>query len=422
MSFWGKRQIEETSSEKNIKEKLWNWCKNTFCSVTSSVTFWTIVGSILILIACSYYYHFSVFYNFKEIGYKQQQEDLKTEFVQFHNDLGYRLLCAEKIDAAKNEFNQVLQVDPINQKAKTGLSECELYSSASNVSIDPEITEMKLYALLPKNSSDPSSDPLPFLYLGKLAISTNDSKRALSLFNESINISPTLTAAYIEKGNIFDKMGQTDMAIEMYQRAINRSNHTNKDNYRSDLDIIAQNNLVYVYYEIKDYQNATNLSAPLCMKRSNFLLSYYYLSHSFRLMGDLNSASDYQQKLIGNLMDDSITNMPLNQGKWRFPKSSTDSVYMSNLSQKKYYAYYDMALTCYLLGDKEVAAWYVNKANELQIDTNLILDVIEVSNFDMTTLKETQPKYETKISEFKKFIHIKHDPRYSAHKLTVTIT
>lgn len=92
----------------------------------------------------------------------------------------------EQYDAARNEFKQVLKVDPLNQQARTGLRECEVlriflrecevFKDISNTSSDPEITKMELDEILNENTSS----PLIYFNLGDFALRIGDQKTALA--------------------------------------------------------------------------------------------------------------------------------------------------------------------------------------------------------------------------------------------------
>jgi hypothetical protein len=81
---------------------------------------------------------------------------------------------------------------------------------------------------------------------------------------------------------------------------------------------------------------------------------------------------------------------------------------------KKYYYYYNIALT-YYLSDKdhpvedhvEKADYYVNQANALQLDQNSKLKVKDIVSFDIKRLQEKRSEYRNETNEFKNKYGIK---------------
>lgn len=77
--------------------------------------------------------------------------------------MGTKFLHSKEINAAKNEFNQVVKVDPLNQTVALSLFKCDIFSEAGNKSYDLNIMGMQLDKLL---NEDPN-DPTPNLFLGE---------------------------------------------------------------------------------------------------------------------------------------------------------------------------------------------------------------------------------------------------------------
>jgi tetratricopeptide (TPR) repeat protein len=350
------------------------------------LTFCTIVGSILVLFACSYYYHFSVFYNFKEIGYQQQQKDLKNEFVDFHSKLGIQFLYVEQIDAARNEFNQVLKVDPLNQNATRGLFECDVFSETSNKSYDPERTHIQLLALL----KEYPNDPLPCLYIGDFAYNHDSYDDALNFYQKAINRSSSVAAAYFGMGLIYEERNKHDLARKMFQTAVNLSYW----------NALYRDNLAYTNYELKDYREALVWYNGSSVFNSNDLEPYVGYSNSYRCLGDLENAREIQEQQIGLMEDNSIANLTINQRTIFFPTNSGNIIYIYSYDVQKYYFYYNIALTYYLLGNETKTLEYLKKANDLHIDKDSKSNVKEIVKYDITNLQKAQPKLINKTNEF----------------------
>lgn len=84
------------------------------------------------------------------------------------------------------------------------------------------------------------------------------------------------------------------------------------------------------------------------MLDSKYLLPYYSYSNSYRLLGNLNSSLRYQELLIEFLDDNNITNLEINKDHgWYLYANSKKPIYLENNPERKYYAYYSIALTYY---------------------------------------------------------------------------
>ncbi len=366
--------------------------KNIFDNIGSYVVnhwsfFVSIISVLTLLIGCLVY-NVSPIHTIREISIKQHQENLKNDFIEYHNDLGTQFLKLEQYDAARSEFKQVLEVDPLNQQARTGLRECEVFKDISNTSSDPEITKMELDEMMNENTSS----PLIYLYLGDFALRIGDQKTALAYYQKSIDLDNTVADAYFNMGRIYDQQNQTDKAMEYYNKALNLSN----------MDLKFINGIAYLYYEKKDYPKAIKLYNYIYLLDSKYLLPYYSYSNSYRLLGNLNSALRYQELLIELLDDNNITNLEINKDHgWYLYANSKKSIYLENDPERKYYAYYSIALTYYLLGDEKKTIEYVKRANDLHIAKHLESDAKELIDFDIKNLQVEQPNFKNKTADFK---------------------
>lgn len=375
------------------KKKVRNCCVKTFNFITSNLTFFSLVLPVIVLLVGCGYYHVAPLYNLKEIAYQQQQKDLKMDFVKFHNDLGLKFLYIGKIDAAKTEFNQSLTVDPLNQKARTSLVECDVFSETSAAKRDPQITKMQLDKLLNENPND----PLPYLYLGTFALlRAHNLTDALSNYTKAIDRDKSVADAYNGIGYIYYQQNETDKALEYFNAALNYSYW----------NVHYRNNIADIYYEKKDYQKANDLYYSVWILDPNFLIIYYGLSNSYRLLGDLKNlekALYYQEMLVEKLADDNITELENNKYTTIcYRTKSKGYISLTHYPEKKYYAYYNITLTYYILGNEVQTQQYLKKANDLHISKNLESDVKKRLDFDIELLQEEQHNLTNKLNDFRK--------------------
>jgi tetratricopeptide (TPR) repeat protein len=160
--------------------------QNIFTNIGNHIinhwSFFVSIISILALLIGCLVYNVSPLHAVREVAIKQHQEDLKNDFITYHNDLGTQFLKLEQYDAAKNEFKQVLEVDPLNQQARTNLLECDVYRESSNKSSDPEIIQMELDEVMQENKSN----SLVYLYLGDFVLRNGDQKAALEYYQKQL--------------------------------------------------------------------------------------------------------------------------------------------------------------------------------------------------------------------------------------------
>lgn len=151
---------------------------------------------------------------------------------------------------------------------------------------------------------------------------------------------------------------------------------------------------------MKNYNNVTTIYP-------NYLEPYVGFSNSYRCLGRLEDALDIQKRQIKLMEDNNTTSLPINQKGINCRDNSGDIILL-NSSMEKYYFYYNIALTYYLLNDEKMAQENYNKANGLNLDLYSKLKVLDVVNLDIKNLQKTiekKPKLQNKIIEFQnKFV------------------
>ena len=108
----------------------------------------------------------------------------------------------------------------------------------------------------------------------------------------------------------------------------------------------------------------------------------------------------FQNILISYIENTNATSKRINQGTWSFITGSEYRAFLYTMPQKKYYAYYDIALTFYLLGNKDQAKVYVTRAEDLNLDENLKVAPLEALNFEIKELQEKPFKFKNRPEDF----------------------
>lgn len=330
---------------------------------------------------------------FEEIAFKQseyrlsaEQESMKSEMVSRHLKLGNTFLNVMQLEAAKNEFEEALKLDPLNLSAQKGLFKSELFLPIMENDYDPEIMEKRLNLILEENPDDPHA----YLFLGMLYKDINH-EQALTYYEKAIDKDPSIAAAYFGIGTIYDLQNKPDDAITMYEKALNLSKWN-----QPFLD-----NLGFQYCQRKEYQKSIQHYELLLRLNPRFLSAYYTISNAYRLTGNLEQARSDQEILIKLLDNKNVTSLKRNKEMW-FYSFNSECVFFYDYPEKKFYAYYNLALTYYLLGNETEAIQYVKKANDLQIDKDLELDVKKLISYDIDNLQEEESSFLNRTEEFRR--------------------
>ncbi len=344
------------------------------------------IVSVISLLIGWFAYGISPLYTLEEIAYKQQQENIKRDTVNLHLKLGNSFLNVAQLDEAKIEFEAALKLDPLNSETQLGLFKSDTFKSIEQRDFDPEIMEKKLKMILQENPEDPHV----FYFLGEIYRSI-DSEQALKYYQTAIDKDPSIAAAYFGIGVIYDEQNKSDDALKMYEKAVNLSRWNQ----------VFLDNLGDQYYQRKEYQKAIEQYELLLRLEGRFLVAYYTLSNAYRLTGNLEQARLDQERLIKLLGDANVTSMKRNQQAW-FLRTRSNQVNFYDYPEKKFYAYYNIALTYYLRGNETEAIQYIKKANDLHIDKDLELEIKGLINFDIDNLQEEQSSFRNRTEEFKR--------------------
>lgn len=372
------------------KNQIFKSCTNVLEFITRYWVFLAVVGTTCGL----YIFNVDPGYYFHHIGFQQKQERLqedqeilKYKFTQFHNKLGREFLYIEQFNASRDEFNQVLKVDPLNQNASKGLFFCDVFSKAKNNSIEHEITYKQLDAI----KTEYPDDPLPYLFLGEFNFVRGFMPEAADNYQKAIEKDSSVAAAYEGLGMVYALQNRDDLALKYFKEAANRS----KWNLRY------QYNLANRYYELKDYKQAIVWYKVTLVLNPNYIDAYSSCSNACLCIGDLENASILQEKQIELLEDYSTETLTYNQNPYYYTNNKGDEITLDTYAKKKYYFYYNAALTYYLLGNENKTIELKKKANNLHIGKESESQVKVILNDEIEKLQKTQPIFMDKTIEFR---------------------
>ncbi len=355
-------------------------------------THWVIVLfciSVLSVLGTSVLYEVSPLYPLKKIHYEQQeskhneaQRELTKKMVGHQLALGKSFLDIGQYEAAKREYQEALKIDPANPEAQMGLYKAGVYGSIQG-QYSPEVIEQRINLILDVNPKDPHA----YAFLGKL-YATIDEDTAIKHYEKAKSLDPNVATAYFGLSILYDKRGRLDEAIEMLETATKLSKWN-----QSYL-----NNMAYLYSKKKQYSRATETYERVLQLDEAFLLTYYEIASVYRLMGNFKEALVYQQALVDGLNDPEITAQPKNE-IWYF-EIGNEEIYFYDLPEKKYYAYYSLSVTLFLLGKEQEAEGFMKMADNLEIDYSESVKALVDS--DLTRLQKEKPTLTNRIEAYRK--------------------
>jgi tetratricopeptide (TPR) repeat protein len=355
-----------------------HWVLVLFClSVLSVLGAWVVYGV-------------SPLHPLKKIAYEQQeyehnaaQRELRKRMVGRQLALGKSFLDIGQYGAAEREYQEALTLDPANARAQMGLYKARVYELMQG-QYTPEVIEQRINLILSVSSEDPHA----YAFLGDLYASI-DEDTAIKHYEKARSLDPSVASAYFGLSVLYDRQGRLDEAIEMLEIATKRSKWN-----QSYL-----NNLAYLYAKKKQYAQAAETYKRVLQLDEAFLLTYYELANLYRLMGNLQEAAFYQQELVRRLDDPEITSLSKNKMSWYF-EIGDQQIYFNDLPEKKYYAYYSLSVTLFLLGKEQEAEGFMKEARDLEIDDRESIKALV--DFDLTRLREENPHLINRIEACRK--------------------
>jgi len=380
-------EVIDTSRPKNVAKT--SWALAAFQALTKNWAVFLFVVSVVGAIVGWLVFEISPFHALEEIAMKQKEQrrtELQVEYkhrlVQRHIELANSFLSIAQLEAAKIEFENALKLDPNNVEAHLGKLKAEIFLPIANKEYIPEIAERKLTLVLKERPDD--AHVLSFL--GDIYRSISK-EVALAYYQKAIVRDPTVASAYHGIALIHDQDKNNDDAIKMYEKALSLSIW-----HQSYL-----NNLGYQYLQRKDYRSAIEKYDLLLKLDHRYLLTYYTLSNAYRLTGNFQLASSYQDLLIELLDDDKITALQRNGGEWFF-HTDFRLIHFYDYPMKKCYAYYNAALTAHMLRNAGKAESYIVKARRTNSPNERL--VKELMRHDIKNLKQAQKDYSELLEAF----------------------
>jgi tetratricopeptide (TPR) repeat protein len=328
---------------------------------------WLLIGLCLVVLSV---FGVGGWYGYSQwTAWQRQVEDYIAE--------GEARLDIGRYGKAKESFQQALTLDPDNVKAQWGREIASIEDERN-----PVIFEERIRRLHEKAPNDPHVNVL----LGRWHAAHHEAKQAISNYQKAIEADPKLAEAYFGLGVLYDQRGDWETAKAMYEKALDRSEGTPK--YRS--------NLAYLYAKHGLYPQALEEYRKL---PEQFILASQEIAALYRLLGEPEEALGYQQKAVQSLEDETVFQREENQDPWYFELGS-EGIELPSLAEKRYYAWYSLALNLYLLGRETQAEELLKKASQSTAIYESAMQELLV--FDLKRLASAQPTLKDRLEDFQK--------------------
>ena len=362
--------------------------------ISSNFPLFIFVLSVIGLMIGKFRYNTSLFAALEKIAFEQEknrreqkQQEFQKRITNRYIALGNSLLNVGQLEISKNQFEKALSIDPLNTDAQLGLIKSEIFYSNQNSGYSAEVCRKKIELILAEKPADPHAYTFLADVYGSLKLSEYDDI-ALSYYEKAISVDPEIAIAHFGIACIYDKRKKLDEALRKYEQAYGLSEWSH----------LFANNLAYQYVQRKRYKEAINKYQLMVSLQCDYLLPYYSIASCYRLVGNFEESYRYLKQLIKMFEDEKITSQIKNRGEWCF-RIDIGDVPVYTITDKKWYAYYSLALTYHCLDDKAHTEKYIEQAELLHIE-----DVQWINNlisYDIDLLINEQPDLKPKLEEFK---------------------
>jgi tetratricopeptide (TPR) repeat protein len=309
--------------------------------------------------------------------------------IDEHLALARDFLNVEAFQFAKSEFRQVMDLDKNHSEARKSLEKIGIYEAIQESDTDSAVLEQKIKALLAENPNDFHSRVL----MAELYIGT-DPEKAMENLQVAVEINPKAPGALFRMGILYQQQQNIPQAIEMMKKAIEVSNQSPL--YRLNLGAL--------YLKTGDEIKAEETYLALLKNDPTYLQTYFRISDLWMMRGNLNKALEFQQELAKHLENRRTCILPKNQGKWFFEivsNQQSEIIELYDIPEKKFYAWYGMALTMYLLDRKDEATRYAEKADSLSL-VGLDESIKALVLSDMSRYVQKNPSLQARSQGFEK--------------------
>jgi tetratricopeptide (TPR) repeat protein len=386
--------LQVVESEKGLEPKQTSRLTRALNQLSSN---WVIVAFLLstsAILLSWFVFGISPFYEQQKLAQERARLERMNSLAEQHVDIGNTFLNVGSTEAAKQEFEQALDIAPGNEAAAKGAYKVDVFEDVEG-QYDPGVTLQRLSLLLEQYPNDTHAyafrgtvryqEVVPDPNLPPDAQQDELYQPALSDLEKAVHLNESNAYAYNSIADIYYDLGQYDTTLKYAEKAYHL--------YSRDLSY--KHDYANALYANKHYKDAIEEYEEITLLDWQFMLPYHDLAQLYRLTDfpDLYSSQWYYEQFIDMLEDNEITSLDKNQGGFGFTTGpDSPPVYLVENPEIRYYAYYSIALTSYLLGQTEDAERYVNEAKDIQVNPNLEAEVQRLLEYDVKVLQEEHPE------------------------------
>ena len=293
-------------------------------------------------------------------------------------DQGNNFLNIGRYDDAKRLFSEALAEDLKDTEAAWGLKKAEAKESSS-------INAFKLAidALYQQNPSDAHVN----LFMGEFYFTSGELDKAIPYFEQAIIQNPKLAEAHFDLARLYYQQGNFNAAKSEVSLAI-------------DIAPIARyrNKLAHAYIK----QNHIDAATAEYEKISEYPLSALEVAELYWQRDRLELALIRQLQAVQWLNDKAVMATPENQDPWTFKISDEKTIELTQLNEKKAYAYLCLAFTLHLLENTEEKDRYIQETRNLNLTVARQNEINALVNWNLDALAQEKNSAVIQIEAFKK--------------------
>ncbi len=194
-----------------------------------------------------------------------QNEDPSNTYYYFQ--LGYLYTCLDHPQDAAKMYQEILKLDPDNARAKKNL---EILKIKTPTALEVKATEALLDQPIKVDAQDQRSEgnytSQDFVMLGKLHEEKGESDKAIDSYKWAIKMDEKNKKAYLALGRLYDRLGYTLEAKELFEIAIHIFSKWS-DPYRY---------LAHMAYKEQNYKSANEYFQKMIQINPKHARAYFF--------------------------------------------------------------------------------------------------------------------------------------------------
>ncbi|GEM_PF-4615938 len=253
---------------------------------------------------------------------------VRKQILDRHLSVANDFLKIGQYEKATAEYQKAFNSDKENAKSAEGLEIVKALEELKN-NTEPIENIRRTADRLLRQSPD---NPFVHLLLGHLH-AYDDAAKAQQHYEKAISLDSSFAEAFFSLGVLLNIQGKDKEALDNFEKAVQYS----------ELSTPYLTNLAYLYSKTGQYEKSLEFYNKILRDDKFYILVYCEIANVYRKMKNFKSAVTYLNHALDKLNDPKISNMPQNQDIWYF-ESDKKPVYLSAISEKKYYVLQSLAI------------------------------------------------------------------------------